>query len=286
MVKKLTVVSWAMFLCLLYLCSCSTGSAIYEVQEKIRMNYNNISNYNDFWMTSDSLCYLDDSLVQKYFLVDKNSKTRIGTNSGHGSGKIQKYDNKIYILDESNVIDEYNSEFELKVYDVISKTTTKICSIKNCDNFLVLDEAVYYLEYNWVDGIRTMALKKSLIDFSGHNTIGTEVLSFGVIENNLFYVTEEKNMVVIFRYNDETKSSIKCGEFSLETINTKNFRDSVKVSYTSNYVLFSWVDYENKASMISKYSFKNNILNNINVEGYIDGFVAYDTYSYFICFGI
>jgi len=62
------------------------------------MNYNNIANDCGFWLTTDSICYLDDSLVQKYFMVDENSKTAIGMNSGYGFGKIQKYEDKFSLL--------------------------------------------------------------------------------------------------------------------------------------------------------------------------------------------
>ena len=281
MIKKLVVYLFA-FIYLLGLCSCSTSNTIYEESEIIGMNYNNISNYNGFWLTSDSICYLDGSIIQNYYLIDKNAKTKICTSSGYGSGKVQRYGNKIYILDEDDFVNECNSKFKLKVYDVNSKETTTIFSIKNCDNFLVLDDDIYYLEYSWENNERSLTLKKYSDNSNNHDTIKNEVLSFGVIKNNIFYIVEEENNIVVFRYDNETKSSIRSGEFSSETINAKNFTDSVRVSYTDEYLLFSWIDYENEKSEILKYSLKNNTINSITVEGYMDGFISYDNCSYFI----
>jgi len=107
MIKKLIIYLFV-FICLLRLCSCSTSTTTYEESEKIGMNYNNISNYNGFWLTSDSICYLDGSIIPKYYLIDKNAKTKICMSSGYGSGKIQRYDNKIYILDEVDFVNECN----------------------------------------------------------------------------------------------------------------------------------------------------------------------------------
>ena len=281
MIKKLIIYLFV-FICLLRLCSCSTSTTTYEESEKIGMNYNNISNYNGFWLTSDSICYLDGSIIPKYYLIDKNAKTKICMSSGYGSGKIQRYDNKIYILDEVDFVNECNSKFKLKVYDVNLKETTTIFSIKNCDNFLVLDGDIYYLEYSWENNVRVLTLKKYSDNLNKYDTIKNGILSFGVIKNNIFYIAEEENNIVIFRYDNETKSAIRSGEFSLESINAKNFTDNVRVSYTDDYLLFSWIDYKSEKSEILKYSFKNNTLNNITVEGYIDGFISYDNCSYFI----
>ena len=115
--------------CLLLMCSCFSGCAKYDNQEKIRTNYNNITNRCRFWLTTDSICYLNNSLFQRYILVNKNNERTIGFSAGYGLGEVQRYGDKIYILDQVASKDERNSKFSLKRYDVKSKSTKKICSI-------------------------------------------------------------------------------------------------------------------------------------------------------------
>lgn len=245
------------------------------------MNFNNITNYCNFWMTTNSICYLEDSLVQTYFMVEKNSKTKIGVNNGYGFGMIQKYEEKIYMLDESDNIDEHNSMFQLKCYDINDKKLEEICSLKNCDNFLVLDESIYYLEYTWINDFRKLALKRFSLDFKEHFTIEDDVVSFGVIDNCLYYITEKNNKMIVLKYDIENKGSIKCGEFSIEGFDVKEI-NTLRASYTPSNIFFSWINYENETSMIANYSFEQNVLSIKNVEGYIDGFVSYNFHSYFI----
>lgn len=283
--KKYIAIILALFYCFMWLCSCSTN-ATYNTQEKIKTNYNNISNYCDFWLTNDSICFLDNSLFQKYYLIEKNSKTKIAANGGYGFGKIQRYDNNIYMLNEVEFLDERNSKYELKCYDINSKTTSKICSVKNCENFLVLDNTIYYLEKTWSNNVLTLKLKKFSFDCKQHITINSDVMSFGVIKNSLCYVIKRKNKIAIYKYSSDSSDSVKCGEFLLEGTDTKTpddfFSNNFKVSYTLDFVLFSWIDYKNETSKILKYSLKNDALSEININGYIDAIVAYDTYSYFI----
>lgn len=269
------------FSCLLFMCSCSVETTTYKNQEIISMNYNNITNYCDFWMTTDSICYLEDYLGQVYFMVDKNSKTKIGANSGYGFGRIQRYEEKIYMLDELDIIDEYNSKFELKCYDNNTKKVEVICSIMNCDNFLVLDESIYYLEYTWVNDFRKLTLKRFSINSKEYATIKDEVISFGVIDNCLYYVTEENNMMMVLKYDIENEESIRCGDFSTEEFDLKRI-NTLRASYTQNNIFFSWIDYENETSTILSYSFEQNALSSRKIKGCIDGFVSYNANSYFI----
>lgn len=269
------------FSCLLFMCSCSVEPTTYKNKEVININYNNITNYCDFWMTTDSICYLEDSLVQTYFMVDKNSKIKIGTNNGYGFGKIQRYEEKIYMIYESDSIDEYNSKFELKCYDNNAKKSEVICSVKNCDNFLVLDESIYYSEYTWINDFRKLTLKRFSIDSKEYTTIEDNVISFGVIDNCLYYVAEEDNLIMVLKYDIENEESIRCGDFLAEEFDVKTI-NNMKVSYTQNNIFFSWIDYENETSTILKYSFGQNALNRTKMEGYIDGFVSYKANSYFI----
>lgn len=270
-----------LFLGLLFMSSCSAKPTTYKNQEEISLNYNNITNYCDFWMTTDSICYLEDSLVQTYFMVDENSKTRLCANGGYGFGKIQRYEDKIYMLDESDSIDEHNSMFKLKCCDINDRKLVEICSIKNCENFLVLDEAIYYLEYSWINDFRKLTLKSFSIDSKEYFTIKEDVISFGVIENCLYYITEENNKMIVFKYVLENKEYIRCGEFSIEGFNINEI-NTLRASYTPRKIFFSWIDYDSETSMIASYSFEQNALSIKNVQGYIDSFASYDLYSYYI----
>lgn len=278
--KTICAICSLLSLCL-FLCSCSTGSTSYKTQRGIEFNYNNISAYNDFWLTNESICFLEDSLFQNYFLVNENGKRRIASNQGYGFGIIQQYDKKIYMLDERNSIDERNSDYQLKCYDIESRKTTDMLTIRNCDNFLVLGENVVYLEYNWTASSRNLALKMFSVNSNRYDTIDNSVLSFGVIGNELFYVTEEENVISIFQYDMEKNSSVKCGEFFLEVADVEDFRECVIVSYTSNYVMLSWSDYQNNTSIIWKFTFEENDVYKTEFNGCITKFISYDKNSYF-----
>lgn len=283
MMRKIAIVILS---CLLYLCSCSTDSTKYKNQEKIEMNYNNITNGIHFWLTTDSICYSQGVLTQKWFLTDKNSTARI--NKISSCNHVQRYGKKIYLLDSVVFVNERNSKYELKAYDVDSQKTEKVCSIKNCESFLILDEVIYYLENTWVDDVPTLALKKISIDSGKHTTIESSVISFGVIENSLYYIVRDNNRIIVFQYTAKSGAPVKCGEFLLEESQMKMFDDDyfflngLKVSYTPNNLFFSWTDYDNETTTILKHSFEQNAFSTRTVKGYMNGFASYKANSYFI----
>lgn len=272
------------FSCLFFVCSCSAEPATYKNQENVNMNYNNITNCTHFWLTTDSICYSKDILSLNWFLTDKYSTEKIDeiVSCNH----VQIYGEKIYLLDSVSFVDERNSKYELKAYDVDFKKTEKVCSLENCENFLLLDEVVYYSENTWTDDIPELTLKKFSINSNKHAVIGSGVVSFGVIDDSLCYVVKDNNRMVIFKYNAENGTSVNCGEFSSEEIQMPDddyfFLNNLKVSYTPDYLYFTWIDYENETSTILSYSFEQNTLKNRKIEGYIDGFASYDANSYFI----
>jgi hypothetical protein len=265
------------------MCSCFSGCAKYDNQEKIGTNYNNITNRCRFWLTTDSICYLNNSLFQRYILVNKNNKRIIGFSAGYGLGEIQRYGDKIYILDQVASKDERNSKFSLKRYDVKSKSTKKICSINNCDMFLVLNGSIYYSEYRWLNDDRILSLKRFSIDSEKHTTICGKIISFGVSENCLYYVIEENGVVTILTYDAENDQSVKRGEFSADALEGQS-SDYITVSYMQTDIFFSWNDYENGKATVLKYSFDQNALTKTAFDGYIDGFVSYDANSFFILY--
>ena len=184
---------------LLLMCSCSSKFSAYGNQEKISMNYNNITNYCNFWMTTDSICYLEDSLVQKYFLVDKNFKTKISENKGYGFGKIQRYNEKIYMLDESNNIDEYNSKLIMSFIKDYSRNHLVILSTHDIDNALNISN--YLIDLN-----KSKAYLESLNEFQNE---GNFVLVISIVPPYNF--SEEEYDFHIF-YKPESMNNTKKDE--------------------------------------------------------------------------
>jgi hypothetical protein len=268
----------------LFLCSCSANSALYHTQEEIKFNYNNISAYNDFWLTNESVCYLDDSLIQNYYILSEKGKSKISSNSGYGFGVIQNYGSKIYMLDECKSIDEYNSMYLLKVYDVESGKLSDVATIKNCDNFLILNEYVFYLQYNWTDNSRRLSLRVFRPDSGEHFAINDAVLSFGVIGSDLFYASEEDNKVSVFRYDVKNDLSVSCGGFLLDTTDIETFKQHVIVSYVPNYIMFTCSNYQDVTSTIWKFSLEEKNVSKVEQNFCITNFISYDQCSYFTMF--
>ena len=262
------------------LCACSAGSGSYVKQDQIELNYNNISAHNDFWLTNESICYLEDNLVQNYYMATENGRSRLCSNGGYGFGIIQQYGNRIYMLDESDYIDEANEDYLLKYYDLDTKKTKEITSSRNCDNYLVLDEIVYYLKYNWTDDARILSLHSYSMDSQAHAEIHASVLSFGVIENSLVYLTEQDGTVSVYRYDQSEGRSDQCGQFSLEIADTVKFREDVIASYTPDYLLLAFVNDADESAIIWKYTFETGTVDEIKLGGFLWDFIAYEEYSY------
>ena len=281
MIKKMLLFLLA---CLMvgHMSSCFISGSLYTAQDGIKTNYNNISSYNRFWLTNDSICYIYSSITQGYIMVTENEKITLKQNNGDLFRNIQKYGNKIYMLSESCTTDEDDTIFCLELYDINTKKIIDVCSIKNCDNFLVLEETIYYLEYKWEEEGKKLSLKKYSTDLKEHAMIESSVLSFGVIDNNIFYVVEKNNEIIIYEYDAQTELSIKRGSFGAEKIKYKDLSQNINVSYTADCLLFYMIDYENETSMISKYSFQNDTLTSESIAGYLDCFISCDEFSYFI----
>ena len=232
-------------------------------------------------MTTDRLCYLQDFLFQVYSMADENGKRTLCFNGGGGVGKIQCYEEQIYMLDLSEVFDVDRGEYKLKRYDTQTKKLETICFIENCYEFLVLNESVYYLEYAWQEDGRKLSLKRFSMDSKEHTLIRDDVVSFGVIDRCLYYVTEENHGITVFKYDSTSEESIPCGAFSAEGFDAKSIT-LLKVSFTRSDLFFVWTDDENPTSTIMNQSFEQDTLSSREIEGYIDGFASYDANSYFL----
>ena len=280
--KKILSIYLCIFMCVCCLSSCTTSKMECNPQDNANINYNNIGFGGGYWLDNNSFCYLSSSLTRKYYIIDAISKTQIGSNGGYGDGNIQKYGDKIYMLHCIDNVDEYNSSYELNLYDIASSKLTMLTSINNCNTFLVLNETVYYSEYGWINDSKITTLKFFLSNSSQHKTIKENIISFGVKEGSIFYLTNENGKISIYKYNVESESSIKQGEFYLDEDYILELQELQAVSYTPDYLLFKIPNYENEtSSKIFKYSFKNNALISIDFDEYIDNFISYNNYSYF-----
>ena len=280
--KKFIAIGLFILILECFLSSCTASKLECSPPDGANINYNNIGFGGDYWLDNDSYCYLSASLSRVYYIIDEHSKTKIGSNGGYGGGSIQKYGNKIYMLHCVNNVDDYNSTYELNLYDVNSAETTMLTSINNCETFLVLDETVYYLEYSWVNDSKISTLKKYSVGSKKHETIKEKIISFGVKETSVFYLTEENDKVSIYQYNDETKSSTRQGEFYLDKDDIWRLQEIEAISYTPDYLLFKISKYENEtSSKIFKYSFENNSLISIDFDDCVNNFISYNNCSYF-----
>ena len=272
-------------MCVCCLSSCDASRMECAPPDGANINYNNVGFGGSYWLDSDSFCYLSSSWPRAYYIVDQNSKTRIGSNGGYRGGKIQKHGDKIYMLYKVDVVDVHNSIYRLDLYNVSSAETTTLTSINNCDTCFVLEDTVYYSEHSWIDDSKISTLKKYSIDSNEHEIIKEKFISFGVIENSVFYLTEENGKVAIYKYNDETKSSIRQGEFYLDEDEIWCVQETSPISYTPDYLLFKIPKYENEtSSKIFKYSFKSSSLSFIDLDEYVDNFISYHDYSYFTAY--
>lgn len=279
--NRIRMIALGIVLCMSILCSCYDG-ARFIPQEGIGMNYNNISAYNDFWLTDESVCYLEDNLLQYYCLLDSNKKSIIASNEGFGFGKIQRYGDKIYMLDETASINEKNSLFELKCYDVNTRKIVRLCSMNNCDNYIILGDTVFYLEYKWTDGGRVKSLKKCKIDNNTHVLIEENVISFGVIGNTLFYLAEKSGCISLFKFDVDNECSSCCKELELSIDAMDEHKESVIVCYTTDHLLISLTDYTLQTSQIYVQSLVDDFCSELEVNGCIDQFVSYDKKTYYM----
>lgn len=280
--RKYIAICLCILMCVCCFSSCRTSRMECAPPDGANLNYNNIGFGRDYWLDSDSYCYLSTSLLREYYIIDEHSKAKIASSGGNGGGSIQKYGQEIYMLHEVDSIDDENSTYELNLYNIHSAKTITLTSISNCRTFLVLDGTVYYLEYSWGHISKTSTLKKYSIDSKKHETIKERIISFGVIENSIFYLVEESGNVVVYQYNDESGDSVRQGDFYLGEDDIWNLQEIEGVSYTSDYLLFKIANYEMEASSkIFKYSFQNNSLIVMDFDEYIDHFISYNHCSYF-----
>ena len=279
--NRMSAIALVAILCLSILCSCYDKTS-FTPQDGIEMNYNNISAYNNFWLTDDAICYLEDNLLQYYCLLNIEKKSIIASNGGFGSGKVQRYGNKIYLLDETESIDEENSCFELKCFDVETQKTVSICSLNNCDNFLILDDALFYLEYKWTDNGRVKSLKQCRYENNNYEVIRENVLSFGVIDNSLFYLAEENGCLALCQFEEDKEQSSKYEERNLSIDILEKYKENVKVCYTADNLLISWTDYHAQISKIYVQSLYDDSCFDLEVKGCIDKFVSYENKTYYM----
>ena len=248
--KRIIAISLCVLMCVCCFSSCASSRLECLPPDGANLNYNNADSVG-FWLTSDSVCYTETPIFSShYYLAQQDSNTKIGWGDG---AKIQRYGNQIYILNDADNIDEENTTRKLKLYNVDSKKTTTLTSMNNCYKFLVLDETVYYSDYSWVDGYKVWTLKKYSTVSGEHETIKEKIVSFGVIKNDIFYLSDENDKIIIYKYDSNTEASIEQGEIYLSKEDILRLPDFGDVSYTPNYLLLNISD--EPASRIFKYSF-------------------------------
>ena len=106
--------------------------------------------------------------------------------------------------------------------------------------------------------------------------VASRVISIGVIDNKIVYVTENQNIYSIFRYDTDSESTTFLGEFE-----TDLYLDYNVVNYTHENVIFKVGDYGEETQLI-KFSLSDKSITMFDFEFYAEHVVAYDKYAYIV----
>lgn len=144
---------------------------------------------------------------------------------------------------------------------------------------------MYYITYKIGD--KWCYSLKRYTEKAGHETICVSVVSFGVIGDKLFYLTESHEVFTVFEYDEKNNTSVEHGDFSLPQTSYGDDFLIVPVSYTPEHILIIADAYhlnsdeEDDTSYIFNYSLHDNLLSEIRVDYVIDSFIAYKNNSFF-----
>ena len=260
---------------------CNFSKEKYIPQENINLNYNNIFS-NGMWITNNNICFPGDKIYNCHFLADKNGTKKIFRNTS--AGDVQQYGNTIYMMEFYNNVDPQTTYYSLNSYDLETGKVSKISKFKNCKNYMVLDDTVFVLETDYSKDIRNFFINKYSLTSKTLTLISDSVLSFGVIDNQLVYLSEENNVVSIFRYDNENDKIEKIGESTTELLGFEPLESDFIACYTSEYIFLICTDYSNDSSTFLKYSIKTKEVSQKVFNGCIENFNSYKDYSYFTMF--
>lgn len=273
---------------LVLLCSCAVIKVPYNHQNNINTNYNNISSLAyRYWLTSDSYCYSDIPFMSSgFYLVTGGKHTRIGDSLSFSSS-IQQYGDTVYTLRETEDLDKYRATYTLSAYNVNTEITKRVFSVVNCYDFLVIDDAVYYLTFDHENENEdyTYSLYK-YTKAGGHELIRASVASFGAVGDKVYYITADSDVYTVYEYDGDDNTSLLRGEFSLPMLDYGGNVSFIAASYTSERVLICADSHKLKGvnsdvSYVYNYCFADGTMTMKKIDMCADTFIAYDKYSFF-----
>lgn len=242
------------------------------------INYNNISaGYSSYWV-ADNKVYFTDCIgyLYPYYEITKKGKEKIAFVGGPSSHGIQTYGDKIYIYDVYGNrvrIREYLASTKAKTSTIIAnKLSEEVGRILQC---FVIEDCAYVLTHE--NSIKT--LTKISLDTKAFEEICTDIISVGVMNNSVVYLTEKENIYNVFKYDPKTLSSTLIGEFFSDIYTSGLFVDG---NYTSNNIVLFDADYEYNTTKIVVYNLYDKSLKEINVEFVVDSMIAYENTAFCI----
>ncbi len=236
-------------------------------------NYNNISAGHTTRWISDNEVYLSETIafLTPYYKITKKGKKRIafvGDSQGYG---VQAHGDKIYVHDLSG-----NKMVRIREYldSTKEKTATIKAPINSSDSSVILEQCLIVDNnaYILTDG-DTKKLTRVSLNSTSFEEICSGVISAGVMNKSVVYITKSDSIYTVSKYNPETNSADKIGEF-FSDIYTSGFFD--EVNYTSNNIILFHPHYTENNTRIVVYNCEYNTLKDFTVNIFVDLMVAYE----------
>lgn len=257
----------SVFLCLI-LCSCG-NKFIYQNDQKINFNYNNISaGACLYWIDESGVYFKQHDFLFNICRLDENGKTKLSSVDDSCS-RIQVYGNDMYYYD-SAILDNIYHFFK---YDLSKDKKKKIATVKSkwIYDYLILDNSIFVVEgfdESLVKNLSVVSLK------TGEKTeIEQNILGFGVYNGALHYATERGGVCTIYRY-DSVKTEV--ASFSINGMNADKI-------YGINFANDSVLLFELFAPNITIYDFKTETVSSYPTRNPVDELIAFENSAFYIC---
>jgi len=259
-----------------YIVSCFLDNQILNEDMSFSLNYNNISaGYSSYWVANSRVYFSDNvGYLYPYYEITKEGKEKIAFVGGPSSHGIQTYGDKVYIYDISGDkvrIREYLASTRTKTSTIIAnKLSEGTGKILQC---FVIERYAYVLTHE--DSVKTLI--KISLDTKSFEEICSDIISVGVMNGSVVYLTEKENVYNVFKYDPETLSSTLIGEFYSDIYTLGLFVDG---NYTSNSIILFDTDYEKNTSKILLYNLEDNTLKDFTVDFIVSSMIAYENNAF------
>lgn len=231
-------------------------------------------------MNNDSVLFSDGETLQSFCLADKDGKRAIAPNYGK-EGKIQQYEDTVYMLETINNTDQKNSEYLLKSHNLKTQQTVEIMVLKNVCNFFVFKDNVFLKTYKAQDEGMVFYLKRLDLNSKKTEIICDNVMSFGVIEDKITYLVAENEKIKIGQYFAEKGTKTVLGAIPLKSGTYNSAFDMNYYAFTKDNIIIASNSADNTA-LIHVYSNQTKLVQTLKRENSIISLAAGEGYSYFM----